>query len=1095
MAEFLKSQLDYIYFFYGLGFFLISAISFLSLSALSQKSYWKYLGLFGLFHGINEWLDLYALQYNPLPAALTIIRPCVLFLSFLFLFEFARLASSGYRKGSPGRWIYLPIITVIYFSYLSFGLGGFDVSCRYFLGFTGALWSGLIIFTVSAEQPKQIGNNLKVVAFCFILYAFSQLVVPYLNIFPASLINADNFFKTFSIPVQLIRGLLALVIAFFMWSAWYYAIYAKHKLMLLAKKSEIRIPVFILIIVLLCGWSLTDFFGNYTRDELNNQLITEASTAAAAINTERVLTLTGTSVDISSPHYKRIKEQLYNIYKVNSNVRFVYLLGLKDNKIIFLVDAEPEYSKDYSPPGLEYVELSSVLKEIFYSGETFIKGPYTDRWGSWVSAFIPVKNVGGSGVISILGFDINSKKWIASIYLSRALGIFITISIFVFLFSLFLIFAINKNSSLALVASEQNLSTTLFSIGDGVISVDADSKITLMNRVAESLTEWSLRDALGRNLEEVLNIINEKTRQRAESPVVKVLASGKIEGLANHTILISKSGKEYYLADSAAPIRSPSGYIIGVVLVFRDVTQFRKYEESRNRLAAIVEFSDDAIIGKKIDGTITSWNKGAEKIYGYPAQEMLGQSIYLLVPEDRHEEVRKFLEQVKFGEGVEHFQTKRLRKDGSIIDIALTVSPIKDENGEVVGASTIARDITESKKAEDKIKRLAEEWDNTFNSISDFIYILDKESRIIRVNKSFADLLKLAPGDIVGKKCYEILHKTAKPWPNCPHQQTILDHESHTETVEDHMVGAPLLVTTSPIFDEKGDFFGSVHIAKDISELRKREEQLKRAKEEIETRAQDLQKANENINALYKEVEEKNKQLSKLDQLKSDFVSMASHELRTPLAIIKEGVSLVLDKITGAINNEQEKTLKSVFVNVDRLARLLNDLLDMSKIEAGRVELKRALTDFAIFIKYTAEKWEAEAKKKAQQISVVVPEGQVNIYVDADKMTQVINNLISNAIKYTPEEGRIEVRLTDMADSIEVSVSDNGRGISEQDLPQVFDKFTQFGRPVGGAGSKGTGLGLTITKELISLHGGTIRVESQIGKGTSFIFTLPKVNP
>lgn len=1092
MAEFLKSQLDYIYFFYGLGFFLISAMSFLSLSALSKKPYWKYLGIFGLIHGINEWLDLYALHYSNSVVELNIIRLGVLFFSFLFLFEFARLTSFEYRKNTPGRWIYLPIFAVIYFFYLLFGLEGFNVSCRYFLGFTGALWSGLIIFVASADQPKHIRNNLKAVAFCFILYSLSQLVVPYLNIFPAALINTDNFFKTFSMPVQLVRGLLALFIAFFMWSAWYYAIYAKYKLSPLAKKSEIRIPIFILVIVLLSGWALTDFFGNYARQELSNQLVTEASTAAAAINSERVLALTGTPQDTSNPHYVRLKEQLYNIYKINPNVRFVYLLGLKEGKIIFLVDAEPEYSKDYSPPGTEYAELSSILKEIFYSGDVFVKGPYTDRWGSWVSAFVPIKSVSESGVISILGFDINSKRWLANIYFSRVFGIIITIAIFILIFSLFLIFAISKNSSLALVASEQSLNTTLFSIGDGVIAVNADSKITLMNRVAESLTGWSTKDALDKDLEEVFNIINEKTRQKAENPVKKVLASGKIERLANHTILISKSGREYYLADSAAPIRSPSGYIIGVVLIFRDVTQARAYEESRNRLAAIVESSDDAIIGKKLDGTIISWNKGAEKIYGYPAQEIIGKSIFLLAPEDKHKEIESFLEQIKDGKGVEHFQTKRLRKDGAIIDIALTVSAIRDEYGEIIGASTIVRDITESKKAEDKIRRLAEEWDNTFNSISDFIYILDKESRIIRANKSFADLLKVKPEGIIGKKCYEVLHKTDKPWPNCPHQQTVLDHTSHTETVEDHMVGAPLLVTTSPIFDEKGEFFGSVHIAKDISELRRREEQLKKAKEETEVRARELQKANDDIRVLYKEVEDKNRQLNKLDQLKSDFVSMASHELRTPLAIIKEGVSLVLDKITGAINNEQEKTLKSVFVNIDRLARLLNDLLDMSKIEAGRVELKKSLTDFAIFIKYAVEKWEAEAKKKGQQISVAVPQGQINIYADADKMTQVINNLISNAIKYTPENGHIEVKLTDMAGSVEVAVSDNGRGISQQDLPQVFDKFTQFGRPVGGAGSKGTGLGLAITKELITLHGGTIRVESQIGKGTSFIFTLPK---
>ncbi len=361
------------------------------------------------------------------------------------------------------------------------------------------------------------------------------------------------------------------------------------------------------------------------------------------------------------------------------------------------------------------------------------------------------------------------------------------------------------------------------------------------------------------------------------------------------------------------------------LIFMEDVTEAKKAEQICSQLAAIVDSSDDAIIGKTMEGVITSWNNGAEKIYGYSAEEMKGQPVVKLIPPGSPNEIPKILERIKEGKSVVHHETVHIRRDGRKIDVSLTIFPIKDESGKVIGASTIAHDISEQKK---------------------------------------------------------------------------------------------------------------------------------------------------------------------LDRLKDEFISTVSHELRTPLSITKEGVSLVLDGIPGVINEKQRQILDAVRNNIDRLARIINELLDISKIEAGKVEVKRESVNIADLINSIISLFSFKAKEKNLQIKVNLPPQGINISVDADKIRQVFSNLIDNAIKFT-QRGFVEISAQEKDNFVECTVQDTGVGISQEDFPKIFEKFQQFGRAAG-PGEKGTGLGLSIAKAIIELHGGKISVESQEGKGTKFIFTLPR---
>ena len=226
------------------------------------------------------------------------------------------------------------------------------------------------------------------------------------------------------------------------------------------------------------------------------------------------------------------------------------------------------------------------------------------------------------------------------------------------------------------------------------------------------------------------------------------------------------------------------------------------------------------------------------------------------------------------------------------------------------------------------------------------------------------------------------------------------------------------------------------------------------------------------------------------NQLKDDFISTVSHELRTPLAITKEGISLILDKVVGPLESKQEAILVTAKENIDRLARIIDSLLDVSKIEAGRVDLKKKLLDLGAIVRSSVAPFERRLQEKGLELRLSIPGNEIQAYVDPDKMTQVITNLMGNAIKFT-EKGFVQVTVTETQDEIRCAVSDSGVGVSTEDMPKLFTKFQQFGR-MHGAGEKGTGLGLTIVKGIVELHNGQIRAESTLGKGTTISFTLPK---
>jgi len=231
----------------------------------------------------------------------------------------------------------------------------------------------------------------------------------------------------------------------------------------------------------------------------------------------------------------------------------------------------------------------------------------------------------------------------------------------------------------------------------------------------------------------------------------------------------------------------------------------------------------------------------------------------------------------------------------------------------------------------------------------------------------------------------------------------------------------------------------------------------------------------------------------KLDQLKDEFIGTVSHELRTPLATIKEFVSILLDEVPGKINVEQRDYLNITRGNIDRLGRIVTDLLDISKIEAKKMAIRKSLVDIVGVAKGSISLFKASAGAKNITLKLLFPERLPDVYADSDRVTQIFTNLIHNAIKFTPSNGKVTVEIKPGKKEIECSVKDNGIGIAPENKDKLFGRFMQIDRSAGG-GPKGTGLGLSITKELVQMYGGKIWVESELDKGSKFTFTLPVLN-
>jgi PAS domain S-box-containing protein len=554
---------------------------------------------------------------------------------------------------------------------------------------------------------------------------------------------------------------------------------------------------------------------------------------------------------------------------------------------------------------------------------------------------------------------------------------------------------------------------------------------------------------------------------------------------------------------------SSIGAVVGdrrvLVSIIRDISARRRIEAAQAQLAAIVESTDDAIIGKALDGTILSWNAAAERMYGYTAAEVLGRPIQLLAPPDRFDEIPQLLERLRRGERIARLETRRMRKDGSILDVSLTISPIRDARGAITAASTIARDISERKQAADRSERLqaiaiaiaealtpAEVADVI---ISQALAAIGGQSGSIALLSEDAETL-----EIVGASGYP--ESMLDSWRRFPLSQA-------APLAEAVRAKAPILIESRAALAERyprlaaqslaahnawaalpllieGRATGAIGLSFSTARVFSADERAF-----LLTLASQCAQALERAR-LYEAERRARANAEAAVRLRDQFLSIAAHELKTPLTSLL-GYAQLFQRRAGRAGNLSESDQRALGVIVDqatRLSRMVAALLDITRIETGQLSISRAPLDLCDLTRRVAE--EARDQVADHPLEISCPAGPVMVEGDDLRMEQVLQNLLQNASKYSPPGAPVAVRVRRQGAYARIDVVDHGIGIPESALSQLFQRFYRAPN-VDDRQISGMGIGLYVVKEIVLLHNGTIEVESVEGQGSTFTVRLPLI--
>jgi len=506
--------------------------------------------------------------------------------------------------------------------------------------------------------------------------------------------------------------------------------------------------------------------------------------------------------------------------------------------------------------------------------------------------------------------------------------------------------------------------------------------------------------------------------------------------------------------------------------ILRDGAGRKQDDEARARLAAIVESSDDAIIGKTLDGKITSWNHGAEVMFGYTMEEVIGQSVTILLPADRLDEEKMILERLRRGDRVHHFETLRQRKDGKLIEISLSISPIHDETGKVIGASKIARDITERKRGDDKLKASLKEVEDLKAALDEhaIVAITDQQGKIAYVNEKFCAISQYSREELLGQD-HRIINSGHHPKEFIREIWTTIAQGRvwHGEIKNRAKDGTFYWVDTTivPFLNEHGKPRQYVAIRADIT-----------ARKKIETEILELN------SSLEHRVKERTLQLEAANKELEAFSYSVSHDLRAPLRAV-DGFSQAVEEDYGTLLPEEgRRYLKTIRGGAQRMGALIDDLLAFSRLSRQPLNMQPVNSESLV-------------RNILGDLQSQQPDRQVQIRLgdlpscqgDPALLKQVWVNLLSNAFKYTHKrkEAVIEIGCQREQNSEIYFVRDNGTGFDMQYAHKLFGVFQRLHRAED---YEGTGVGLAIVQRIVHRHGGRVWAKGGLDRGATFYFTL-----
>jgi len=556
--------------------------------------------------------------------------------------------------------------------------------------------------------------------------------------------------------------------------------------------------------------------------------------------------------------------------------------------------------------------------------------------------------------------------------------------------------------------------------------------------------------------------------------------------------------------------------------IIQDLADSKPSAEMLSHFAAVIEYSDDAIITKTLNGVISSWNPGAQRLFGYTAAEAIGKPVTMLIPDNHLDEEPGILARLRRGERIDHYETIRRRKDGELINVSLTVSPIKDGTGRIIGASKIARDITRQKRSEELIREQAHVLallDTTGKTIASQ---LDLQNVLQTVTDTATQLTGAKFGaffyNIISDQGEAFLLYTLSGAPREAFEKFGLPRNTaifnptftgkgvvrspditkdprygkmapHHGMPKGHLPVRSYLAV--PVISRSGDVMGGLFFGHpDPDRFTERAEQLVVGVAAQATVAMDNARLYEAAQREIASRERAEAALRETDQRKDEFLATLAHELRNPLAPIRQAT--IISMSPGASDEQKQWSHEVITRQVRHMSLLLDDLLDISRITRGMLELRTEMADLAEVVEAAIETSRPVIDAKLHSLQLDLPAEPTQFAADPLRLAQVVSNLLTNAAKYTDPRGTIQVRATADDHNVEISVTDSGVGLTQDALSAVFTMFSQV-RSTQDRSEGGLGIGLALSKGVVELHGGTIEAHSAgPGKGSEFIVRLPR---
>lgn len=597
---------------------------------------------------------------------------------------------------------------------------------------------------------------------------------------------------------------------------------------------------------------------------------------------------------------------------------------------------------------------------------------------------------------------------------------------------------------------------------DAITATDLEGKIIMVNKQTLRIHGFKTeKEILGRN---AFDLIAPEDRRRAMENMQKTLKKGSIRSI-DYTLL-RKDGSRFFGDISASIVLDAEGKPKAFVGVTRDTTDRKRAEEalreSEERYRQLVELSPEGITVHR-RGRILFSNTAGAKILGFKKPEQLiGKNIMDFVHSQSRQIVKERARKVVKGERVPIIEEKLLRADGKVVDAEVSAARMVYQGKPA--SQIIVRDITDRRKIIEELKSVKDHLQTILDSIEESIVVIDRKYRIVSHNKAFVKSLRRMKQRIVGEPCFRVIHGFMKPCRKCVVRNALkTGHPSHD--VHYHLEREGKVyheVKAYPLRDESGPINQCIYVFRDVTERE----------------------------GMYEKIRETNIRLDELNKMKSDFVSITSHELRTPLAIIKGYVDVLSGGLLGDLNEKQKEKLDTISNKIKQLNNLIEKILDLSIIDSGGLKLNLQEVDLNDLALEVVKDFKQITKENEVEIQLKTDRTATKAVVDAERIKQVLVNLIINSIKFTPRLGIIRVIITKEPSYAVMMVEDTGTGIAKKNIDKLFDRFYQVDSTIRRKHG-GVGLGLTICKRIVELHGGAVYIKSWVNKGTVVTVKLP----